>query len=165
MTDDRPEPRYGQYAPVPLVPAVPPVVDQQPTPATPPTAERQRRTWDVVLTTALLLIGVYDVASSSSVFANLGPELDTLYQQQGFGHFTSLALASQFGIGLTVARVVLLVAAIVWSLALLRARRLAFWVPLGAGVIAFLAVVACVLVLVVSDPALAQYVASHPSAG
>jgi hypothetical protein len=121
--------------------------------------------WDIALTAALLLIGVYDVAGSFSVFSNLGPELDSLYQQQGFGHFTSLALAAQVGPVVTGVRVVALVVAIVVSLVRIRLGRLAFWVPLAAGAFALLAVVVAVLVLVVNDPALAQYVASHPAAG
>jgi hypothetical protein len=93
--DDRPEPKYGQYAPVPSAPPAVepvPVVETAPVAIEPPTeaAVRPRRTWDVVLTTLLLLVGVYDVVTSYGTFANLGESLKTVYQQQGFGEFTSV---------------------------------------------------------------------------
>jgi hypothetical protein len=127
--------------------------------------QRPRRVWDIALTSALLLIGVYDVAGSFAVFSNLGSELDALYQQQGFGHFTSLALAAQVGPIVLGVRIAALLVAIVVSLARIRRGRLAFWVPLAAGAVSLLAVVVGILVLVISDPALAQYVASHPAGG
>lgn len=161
MTDDRPEPKYGQYAPVP---PAPPVVEADPVPAPAPVAPqaevavRPRRTWDVVLTTLLLLVGVYDVVTSFGAFANLGMAMRVVYEQQGFGTFTSDELASAMGLVANVLRIGLLVAAIVVSLVRIGHNRIAFWVPLGAGVLAVLAVTVCVLVAALGDPALMEYV-------
>jgi hypothetical protein len=183
VTDDRPEPRYGQYAPVP--PATPPAetppaapTHQTPVPLPPPAgarpdtmqadtmhahavhADAPRRTWDVVLTTALLLFGVYDVVTGFGTYGDLSAPLRAVFEQQGMGEFTSDALAAQVGNWLNVLRVVLLAAAIVVSLLRISRHRLAFWAPLGAGVLAVLATLVAAVILVVSDPAFSAYLES-----
>lgn len=170
MSDPRPLPKYGEYAPVPpvdpgVVPPVPPIdlavaplVTDQPAAApgtggTPGT----RRTWDVVLTAVLLLFGVWDVVTGYPRFAELDVALRSAYEDQGIGAFTADTLATTMGLVINIGRVVLLVVAIVVSLRLIARRRLSFWAPLGAGVIAGLFVVVCILVVVLRDPALADY--------
>jgi Family of unknown function (DUF6264) len=160
MTDDRPTPRYGEYAPAGSVPAVSETaavapVDAEPTAAVTPRVGR--RNWDVALTTALLLVGVLDVVNSFSRFGNLAALLRTLYDQQGLGTFTSDQLADDMGIAINVTRVVLLVVAVGFGLWMLGRNRLAFWVPLSAGALAFIIVVVCLLVVVITDPALSEY--------
>ena len=157
MTDDRPRPKYGEYAPlgtpaaaVPVV-ATPAVVESEVVPAKP------RRTWDVALTTALLILGVLDVVGSFSRFGNLASTLRDAYEQQGIGKFTTDQLANDMGIAMNVTRVVLLVVAIGFGLWRLGQNKIAFWVPLAAGGLAFLVVLVCLLVVVITDPALAQY--------
>lgn len=159
MTDDRPEPRYGQYAPLPPTPESPPT---GPEPAAAlPAVQAPRRTWDVVLTTLLLLLGVIDVVSGFPQFAGLAATLGTVYASQGFGTFTSDGLAATMGIAINVARVVVLAAAIVVSLLRIRANRIAFWVPLAGAALAALVVIVCVLAVILQDPALAEYVAKQ----
>jgi hypothetical protein len=162
MSDDRPQPRYGQYAPGP-----PPAPTPQPTPLvsepdpvpTSPTAPA-RRTWDVVLTTVLLLIGTWDVVTSFPAYAELGRVLSAVFEQQGMGDFTSYELATQLGLVANVLRIALLVAAVIVSLVRINRNRIAFWAPLGAGVLAALAVLVCMFVVIFSDPAFASYVES-----
>ncbi len=117
-----------------------------------------------MLTTALILVGVLDVAGSFSRFANLAATLREAYEQQGLGTFTSDAIANDMGTAVNVARVVLLLAAIVFGLWRLSKNKIAFWVPLSAGVLAFIVVAVCLLVVVISDPALAEYVAQQSTA-
>ncbi|MDZ4044308.1 MAG: DUF6264 family protein, partial [Rhodoglobus sp.] len=69
--DPRPRPRWGEYADVPPAPPAP----QYPPPSIPepepqPTAPK-RRTGDMVVTTALLLIGVYDVVAQWPFYTSL----------------------------------------------------------------------------------------------
>ncbi|MCU1439061.1 MAG: hypothetical protein JWP85_58 [Rhodoglobus sp.] len=166
MSDDRPEPRYGQYAPVPPpateIPPAPPA-NETAVPLPPPAgarADAPRRRWDVVLTTLLLLFGVYDVVTGFGTYADLSAPLRAVFEQQGIGDFTSDALALQLGIWLNVLRVALLAAAIVVSLLRISRNRIAFWAPLGAGVLAVLATLVAAGVLVVSDPAFTAYLES-----
>lgn len=160
--DTRPEPRYGQYAPLPPAGSQPPTpAEQFPPPAVPAVVERPRRTWDIVLTASLILVGVYDVVAGFGQYIDLGPAIVAAYEQQGFGEFTSFALASQLGVVLTVIRVLILVIVIPVSLLLIARRRRAFWVPLGGGVLAALALMICVFVIILGDPAFAQYVSDR----
>ncbi|MGV8895415.1 MAG: DUF6264 family protein [Rhodoglobus sp.] len=170
MTDDRPRPKYGEYAPIG---SVPPVAASEPVAApkdagiaqsAPDALPTKRRTWDVGLTTALILAGVFDVVGSFSRFGNLAATLREVYAQQGLGTFTNDALANDMGIAINVTRVVLLVAAIGFGLWRLGQNKIAFWIPLTAGVLAFIVVGVCLLVVVVSDPALAEYVAQQSTA-
>ena len=182
MTDDRPRPKYGEYAPIGSVPptaaTAPPIAETahaapaapaattdpvaatapiKPAVSAPDARPAKRRTWDVALTTALILVGVFDVVGSFSRFGALAATLRELYVQQGLGTFTSDGLANDMGLALNVTRVVMLVAAIGFGLWRLGHQKIAFWVPLAAGALAFLVVVVCLLVVVVTDPALAEY--------
>lgn len=152
MSDPRPRPKYGEYADVP--PAAPVILEPVPAVEAP---VRSRRTWDVVLTAVLLLFGVWDVVTGYPRFAELDVALRSAYQDQGIGVFTADSLAMTMGLAINIGRVVLLVVGIVVSLRLIARRRLSFWAPLGAGVIAGLLVVVCILVVVLGDPALAEY--------
>ncbi|MBG6054817.1 hypothetical protein IWX81_001207 [Salinibacterium sp. CAN_S4] len=165
MTDDRPRPKYGEYAPAGSIPIAPtpaevalPAAPDQPVEPT-----RKRRTWDVALTTALMLVGVLDVVGSFARFGELAPILRDLFEQQGIGTFTSDQLAADMGTAINVARVVVLVVGVAGGLWRLRRNRIAFWVPLSAGVLAFVIVCVCLLVVVISDPAFADYAMQQSS--
>lgn len=155
MTDPRPRPQYGEYADLPPAPPAP-VVEAAPVAAAP-----RRRTWDVVLTTALLLWGVVDVVTGFRAYADLGAGLRAAYEAQGIPAFESDALADQLGMVLNVVRVALLVAAVVVALVQLSRNRLAFWAPLGAGVLAALTLLVFVIVIIAGDPGFAQYVSEQ----
>lgn len=157
MTDDRPQPRYGQYAPTP--PVLPSAG------AEPVVIPTPRRTSDIVVTTMLLLLGVLDVVTGFPQFSDLASTLRATYASQGLPAFTDGELANSVGLAINIARVTVLVVTILVSLLLIRQNRRAFWVPLvGAGVAA-LVVVACVLVVTISDPALAAYLSTQSTAG
>ncbi|NYF10117.1 hypothetical protein HDC94_001273 [Leifsonia sp. AK011] len=160
MTDDRPKPRWGEYAETP--PAVdypPPTV---PSPAGPPPSsdkpEPPRNTRDILITTALLLLGVFDVASMWSTFSALGTQLGPAFEQQGVGEFTSIALANSVGMWLNIARAAILVVTIIVSLVLISRGRRAFWVPLVGGVLAAIVLLVLVSYVILNDPAFMQYV-------
>ncbi len=153
MSDPRPEPKYGQYAPIVPAPLAPEPVVLTPTP-TPPPAPAPNRTRDIVFTTLLLLLGVYDVVTGFVGFASLGTALAQAYEVQGIPGFASKALADQVGIGINIGKTALLVVTIVVSLVMIARHRRAFWIPLAAGVLAALGVIVCVLVVLLGDPAL-----------
>ncbi|MGX5682537.1 DUF6264 family protein [Schumannella luteola] len=149
--DPRPQPRWGQYA------DVPPPAPNYPPPSIPEPPAPPRRTGDIVLTTVLLLVGVYDVVAQWSLYASLGAALKDAYTVQGFGEFTSIELADSMGTVLNVIRAVLLVAAIAWSLVRIGRGQRAYWVPLGAGVLAGLIAIGFMFAIMLQDPALLEY--------
>ena len=157
--DPRPRPRYGEYAdPAPVAaPALPPPVAS---PAPEPQAPRRRRTWDVVLTTALLALAVYDVIGGYSTFADLSPAIQIMFDQTGVGPFTATAAAQQWGFIANAARIAILVVVILVSLLLVARRRLAFWVPLAGGALAAVVVLVAITAIIVADPAYLAYLSS-----
>jgi Family of unknown function (DUF6264) len=152
MTDNQPAPQYGVYSANPIPTAYP-----YPTPATP----RPRRIWDVVLTSILLAFGAYSVLSSLRAFSNFGSIVASAFEQRGLGAFSSFGLASGVGFGLNVFGVVLLGIAILVSVRLLRSNRLAFWVPLSAGVLNVIIIVVGMIAVMVSDPAFTDQLSSY----
>ena len=156
MTDNQPAPQYGEYAAnwpganaAPLYP--------YPTPATP----RPRRIWDIILTSILLAFGSYNVLSSLWGFSNFGSIVAKAFDQKGLDAFTSFGLASGVGLGLNVFGVVLLGITILVSVRLLRSNRVAFWVPLSAGVLNVVIIAVGMIVVMVSDPAFTDYLNSQ----
>ncbi len=159
MTDNRPEPKYGQYAPIPpvLPEAATVVVAPAPDLAKVPMAPA-RRTWDIAMTTLFLLLGVADVVTGLSTFANLAAGLRAAYAAQGYPAFTSDALASTVGLALNIARITILGFTILVSLLRIRAGKIAIWVPIAGAVLAGIVVIVGLLVVIMQDPALAEYV-------
>ena len=158
MSDDRPRPKYGEYGPVAPTPALP-----APEPVVVAAAPAPHRTREIVLTTLLLMLGVYDVVTGFPGFASLGSALAQAYEVQGIPGFASRSLADQVGSGINVGKVALLAVTIVVSLVAIARHRRAFWIPLAGGVLAALAVVVCVLVVLLQDPALLAWAAQTQS--
>jgi uncharacterized membrane protein YphA (DoxX/SURF4 family) len=159
MTDNRPEPKYGQYAPIPPVaPNAPAPYVQAPETPTPRLLTQQRRTWDVVLTTLLLFVGVIDVVTGWRTFAGLADGLTAAYAAQNYPAFTSEALATTMGLALNIARGTVLALTIVVSMLRIRAGRIAVWVPIVGAVVAGILVIIGLIVVIMQDPALAEYV-------
>lgn len=154
--DPRPEPRWGQYsdvAPVaPVAPTLPP-----PVPVAVPES-RPAPTSDVLLTVVLLAIGLFDVIRQFGAFANFAPVMRDSYTQLGYGEFTSDDLANSMGVGQNIARVVLILIAVAWSARRISQRKRAFWVPLAAGGLATVLLLVGILVVMLLDPAITDYV-------
>jgi hypothetical protein len=165
-------PQYGEYAPadaanpygVPGVPAaaapVAPVAPGVPAygvpaygaPAYAPPV-RKRRTWDVVLTSILLvlaLLGLLAALGYAAIFAN--PEvLDQAMATQGYGGFSGHVGAAPAV--LAISHIVLFLLAIGLSIPLLiRGKIVVFWIPLAIGVVAAIIFWATVITVILSDP-------------
>lgn len=117
-------------------------------------APAKRRTWDVVLTIILLVLGLggmlmgvfYGIAFSS-------PELlDDAFRQQGLDGFSGDVGATP--LVLIVSHVVLYLVAAGVSILLLVKKKIAFYVPLIAGVVAAVVFWGALVALMLSDPAL-----------
>lgn len=115
-------------------------------------AAPRRRTWDVVLTIILLVLGLGGLSLGvlyGVIFSS--PELlDQVFQQQGLGGFDG-----EIGYGPTiiiVSHVVLYLLALGLSILLLVKRKVAFYVPLSAGVIAAIIFWGALIAIMMSDP-------------
>ena len=130
---------YGSEAtPPPPAPAAPPAYGQ-PAYGAPVYGAPQgprRRTWDVVLTIILLVVGLFGAGIGVAYgLIFLTPELlgDALVQA-GYGQ---PAIDSRGpGTVIIISHAVLYLIALGVGIALLLAKKIAFWVPLAAGVVA-----------------------------
>lgn len=164
-------PRWGEYAPIAGAPAGPedaarrPAEPRAPAPVPPaPTSAgsgdvgaRKPRTWDRILTIALLAIATYNVLSGFFAYSNLADTLGQVYAMQGIGEFTSFELADTIGSVLNVLQVSVFVVVAVLSYRMLRQSRITFWVPLAGGVLVSMVSAVLIIVLLASDPAFQDY--------
>jgi len=153
--DTRPEPRYGQYAPLPPAnqpPIAPPGKNDWPAPE-PATKSPVNRTRDIAITTVLLLVGVFDVVTTFKTFGDLGPSISVIYEQLGIAGTASAELAAPFGLAINIVRVAVLAITIVVSLLLIARQRRAFWVPLAGYAVAGIVSSILVCIVMLNDPA------------
>ncbi|QYH36817.1 DUF6264 family protein [Salinibacterium sp. M195] len=185
MTDPRPRPQYGEYAPFDpdaptsetadtLSPASPPPGAQspasqiaQPTAAPSagstagPHAEGPRRRWDVLITSTLLFLGVFDIIVYFSTYTNLGPLMAEGLATQGLEGFASEDAATQAGGILNIVRISILIITIILALRQVQRNRIAFWIPLAGAVLSGIIVVAVLSGVLLSDPAFLEYATSQ----
>jgi hypothetical protein len=130
-----PRPRWGEYAPA-QPPAQQPLPQQTYAPwpyAVPP--KPPRRIWDIVLTSILLVVGLFGTLIACLYAANLQRVVEIAAEQRGIS--ANGASTSVESLVIVISHVVLLLAAAGISIPLLvRGRPVAFWIPLAAGVIA-----------------------------
>lgn len=182
MSDARERPQYGEYASVDEQIAAGGFA-VEPDPVSPPAhlptnvpAERfapslattrvvgespASRPWDLALTTALLVVGAYSIVTSIPELLNFGATLKELYAAAGYGEYTSISLANGIGVGIVVTQAVIYIATVLLTIARLRKRRIAFFVPVAGAVASGLVIFVLVLVAMTSDPALAAWVGSQ----
>jgi hypothetical protein len=178
--DERPRPQYGEYAPEGWTwqpPAGEHTSDPAPQMSTPPAppssaalaaasarSARPDRPVDRIITIVLLVVGVFGLWNAIGTLQSLPTLLPEALRQtsemlgNGGAAFDytpgpevpALILSGQ------IIQVVLLVLTAWWSIARLRARRLAFWVPLVGGALSFVALYAIMFAVIVNDPALVE---------
>ncbi|MEQ1737204.1 MAG: DUF6264 family protein, partial [Rhodoglobus sp.] len=116
-----------------------------------------RRMGDIFLTALLLGVGLLDVVLRFSQFEDLAAILRAAYTQMGYGEFTSDAAANAMGTFQNLARVTILLVAVWLSARRISRGKRAFWVPLAAGVAAAVLLIVGFFIVILGDPALAQY--------
>lgn len=171
-------PQYGEYAPAGYVPPAPsePTAPANPygvpgyaAPATPsnmygvpaataapayaPLPTKKRRTWDVVLTVILLILGLFGTGLAliyAAIFSN--PEvLSQAISSQGYGTFAGTVGSAPTV--LIVSHVLLYLLALGLSIPLLiRGRIVVFWIPLTIGAIAAIIFWVTLASVLLSDP-------------
>jgi hypothetical protein len=176
------QPAYGQqpYGQQPLYgqPQQPygqqPVYGQQPAYAQPvygqpgfgaaPAAPR-RRTWDLVLTIVILVIGLGGLLLGLLYGAMLPLVLQTMYDQYGLGTYTDDGSLRTSGLIIVVSHIVLYLLGAGLAVLLLIKRKVAFYVPLIAGIIAAIIFWVVIMSAVFADPTLADYFTSGAATG
>jgi hypothetical protein len=178
MSDARQRPQYGEYASpderiaaggLPLEPEVVAAAPVAASTELPPPDAASRvdgappvaRNGDAMLTIALLVFGVYSVVSSIPGLLGLSTTLVDAFTAAKIGTYTSFATADAIGVAILVCHSVILVAVVALSLARVRARRLAFFIPLAGGALAGVIYIVLLLVAMASDPSFAAWVDSR----
>jgi hypothetical protein len=113
---------------------------------------KRRRTWDLILTVILLVVGLFGlVIALFYAWAFSDPVLlDQALGQGGLGGFDGTIGAGPTII--VVSHVALYLVALGVSILLLIKNKIAFWVPLSAGVIAAIVFWGVLVSIVLSDP-------------
>jgi hypothetical protein len=167
-------PRYGEYLPAGSPPPyqAPPVYQAQPTyPTYPgqqqPTPEgypgspyyqpvpvvRTRKVADLVVTCILLALGLFGMLFGILTSADLGGALASAAAQRGVTYEATSALPVVANL-IWVSHLLLFLAAVGGSIPLLVKRRVAFWLPLTAGVLAAIVYWGGIFALILGDSAL-----------
>lgn len=178
MSEQRDRPQYGEYAsvdeqiaaggfavePDPVIPPAHLSDDRLPPPSAsarvagaPPTT----RTWDLALTTALLVFGAYSIVSSIPELLNYGASMKRVVATVGVEGFSSIGLADGVGVAMLVTQSVVYVAAVVLSMFRLRARKIAFFIPVAGALLVGIVTLVLASVAMFSDPAVITWLNSQ----
>lgn len=171
--DERPRPRYGEYAPegwswqppaeqrTDAAASAPP-----PTPAAAPALSPARTTTaDRMVTVALLVLGAFGAWNSAMSLQQFPALIQTVYSQQGIGTYSPQEWLPTLALVGTVFMLTLYAGVLGWSIARLRAGRLAFWVPIVGGVISLVATIVLSAIVFFTDPTFLSYVEQQTTAG
>jgi hypothetical protein len=113
---------------------------------------RRRKTWDLVLTIVLLVLGFFGMLLGL-LYAGIISDpalMNELFQQQGLGDFDGTVGAAP--VVIVASHVILYLAVLGGSIPLLIGKRVAFWLPLAAGIVAAIIFWAALGGVFVSDP-------------
>ena len=181
--DERPRPQYGEYAPEgwtwnpPAGERTSDPAPQMTTPAVPASARPGStdavgvRPADRLITITLLVVGVFGAAYNSFSMITM-PSSALESARISAAMLGTDAVATTFTPGPAVpvaiaigvaAQLVLWVVALLWSRARMRAGARSWWIPLVAGVVAFVVVMIVGTIVITSDPALFEFLRSVSS--
>ena len=172
---DRPRPQYGEYAPPGWVSPVEPVAVAEPVPtaggtdrpAAPVASPTQRpgSRADRIVTMVLFGLGAYNVVVAVLGASTFAVSLLALLRDRGFpvDDFTAQDALQRVGVLSAVLAVALFVLAVVVARRRLRAGRLAFWVPLVAGVVFTLVQAVAVVAVMMGDASFVEALRTMPA--
>ncbi len=152
-----PVPRYGEYAPVPPVqPSAAPLTPYgAPSYYAPRNDQRPPRTADTVISIVLLGIGFFSVLIAILNAFTINYQMDAIYEQYGVdGSYEPGAGAAIAMAVIILSHIVLYVLAVVFTIVLIRKRRISFWLPLSAGALASVIFIGTFVALIFADPTL-----------
>ncbi|GAA4371684.1 DUF6264 family protein [Agromyces bauzanensis] len=180
--DERPRPQYGEYAPegwtwqppagehtsdpAPQMSAPPPpargrwgAAAASGAPGAVPTATRAP-SWDRVATIVLLVVGAFGAWSTAASMQQLAQQIRLSHTMLGIGEYTPPAWLPTLSVIGMVAQLALYAAVLLLSLVRLRARRIAFWIPLAGGGVSFLVTAVILAVVMLNDPTYLSFLES-----
>jgi hypothetical protein len=178
--DERPRPQYGEYAPegwswqpadqpdaaAAAAQAAPPPPPPMPAHAPGPgpagtgataAATAAPRNVDRFFTILLLAVGAIGAWNTSVSLHQLPGAVQTVYSQQGVGTYTPQDWLPTLALIGTVFMLALYAAVLGWSIARIRARKVAFWVPLAGGAVAVLSTMVLTSIVFLTDPTFQSY--------
>jgi hypothetical protein len=125
-----------------------------------PGADAQGRsapTWNLTLTVLLGVFGFFGMSYSIATLQAIPASMQLLHSTNGLGDYTPApAVGTLVTAGSIVMAVVWLVSAVIAALLLVK-RRLAFWVPLVAGIVAMVALLVFAVAVLATDPVLLSF--------
>ena len=170
-----PRPEYGEYAtpeeqaaqrgtPVPV--PVPWTAVPHPAPA--PTAAvvtRPPRAGDRLASQLLLVVGALGVWLAVSAAFGLNEAMANVYLQYGIeGDFQPTGATRIAQIAIAASHVLLYLAALIGTVRLIRQGRRSFWLPLGIGALAAIIFFGILMVVMINDPNVFDYIARQTGA-
>ena len=173
--DPRPQPRYGELAPEgwswkPPQEETPPAASAvvsapiAPAPATERSGHRPGAAasgtapgWDRPVTLSLLILGLLGTFWTIGSLGTMTAVLQTFYTEADLGTYSPSPLVESLVIAGSISQVVIWLTATIISVMLLIRSRRAFYVPLVGGVVAFVAVFAIMMIIVLNDSTLLDY--------
>jgi hypothetical protein len=177
--DERPRPQYGEYAPegwswqppgeadatggTPPAPA-PAAAPHAAPPADGAAEASTRRTapmWDRLITIALLVLGAFGAWDSARSMQQLGQQIQTTYTMLGIGEFTAPEWLATLSVAGIIVQLSLYAVVLGLTILRMRARRIAFWIPLAGGALSVIITVALMAVVVFADPTYLDFVTSQ----
>jgi Family of unknown function (DUF6264) len=129
-------------------------------PATDPAKRKPPPSWDVPVTIALLLGGLYTATTSFATAPNAAVSFDEYMVSAGIGHYTQTALAVGSSYATAASELLALLLAIGFSVPRLRTHRRAFWIPLVSAAISLTLALVFSAVAFFGDPAFQAYLNS-----
>ncbi|WP_308465434.1 DUF6264 family protein [Rathayibacter soli] len=116
---------------------------------------------DRIFAIALLALGLLNVVFTVPGLFDLSSTINATFQQMGVGSFTPTPLAHALGIALAVFYIVAWIGTLLLTMPRLRTGRVAFWIPLVAGVVVTLVSMICFLILFLGDPSFVAYMTKN----
>jgi len=109
--------------------------------------------WDAPITVGLLLVGVVNTIQTVAQARDLPLALDQVSAARGISRYTQVGFATGVGWAIVATSVASLVVAIAFAVPRIRDHRLAFWIPLVAGVVSAFVTIVLVAAAILADPA------------
>ncbi|MEO6532210.1 MAG: DUF6264 family protein [Pseudolysinimonas sp.] len=126
-----------------------------------PVATRHPRPANNLITVLLLVLGIWNTVTSIPSYLDFGPVLSQGVRLAGYGTVEFGAAAHTAGIVLLVVSLLILIAAVGFSLRLIRSGRRSIWVPVAAGALYLIASIVVMTVVVANTPALSVVLQNH----
>ncbi|WP_427869401.1 DUF6264 family protein [Leucobacter luti] len=126
-------------------------------------APRKPRTGDRVVTILLLVFGAFGALNIASSFFALGNQIRLMATMIGLENVEPAGWVNTLGTVSGLATLLLFALTAIYSIQRMRAGKIAFWVPLAAGGIAFVLLMVIPMIAMTSTPEIMQAINSDPN--